>query len=100
MILELIIILLVINIIAFVRIMIDKSSAQKSKYNSPEYLKKRMSEVSIVAFASFGGAFGTLLAMKISRHKTTFEKQYLRRNLYLVLIQNIIMWTTILILAS
>jgi len=97
----LIIILVAINLITFLRVGFDKNIASKNtKYGSTKDLKKRTSEVSIVALASFGGALGTLIAFQIFRHKSSSNKSQLRISLYLVLLQNIIMWTVFLLLAS
>lgn len=99
--LKLLIILAFVNLFSFFRVAFDKNLANKNaQYKSEKDIKKRVSEVSLVAISSFGGALGTLLAFQVFRHKSSGNKSQLRRSLYLVLIQNIIMWTTFFILAN
>ncbi len=91
----------VINLITFLRVGFDKNIASKNaKYGSTKDIKKRTSEVSIVALSAFGGALGTLVAFNVFRHKSSGGKSELRKSLYMVLVQNIIMWTALFVLAS
>lgn len=54
--------ILLINIISFIFMRMDKQSAQKRK--------RRISEKTLFAFALFGGSIGILLGMWIFNHKT------------------------------
>ena len=54
--------LLIINIIGFLALWIDKRKAQKDKWRIPE---KRL-----FLFAFLGGGLGCTLGMKVFRHKT------------------------------
>jgi uncharacterized membrane protein YsdA (DUF1294 family) len=90
-------IFIAINIISFIRIATDKKIAVKTTYKSAKDTKKRMSEVGIITWASFGGTIGILLAFSVFRHKSSKSKTYLRNNLYLVLIQNIVIWSFLII---
>lgn len=99
--LKLLIIFAVINLFSFLRVAFDKNLASKNaQYKSEKDIKKRISEVSLVAISSFGGALGTLIAFQVFRHKSSGSKSQLRKSLYLVLFQNIIMWVALIILAS
>ena len=61
--------LLVINIIAFITILIDKARAKKHNY--------RISENTIVILSLIGGSVGTLIGMTVFRHKTKKKKFYI-----------------------
>ena len=54
--------LLVINVIAYIFYAVDKRKAIKGKW--------RISEATLIAFSVIGGGLGSLLAMKVVRHKT------------------------------
>ncbi|MBN2664831.1 MAG: DUF1294 domain-containing protein [Bacteroidales bacterium] len=96
----LLLLLFVINVFTFLRVAFDKNIASKNgKYNTEKDIKKRISEVSLVAISSFGGALGTLIGFQVFRHKSSGNKSQLRISLYIVLIQNVIMWTALLILS-
>ncbi|MBN2664354.1 MAG: DUF1294 domain-containing protein [Bacteroidales bacterium] len=99
--LKLLIILAAINLFSFLRVAFDKNLASKNaQYKSEKDIKKRISEVSLVAISSFGGALGTLIAFQVFKHKSSGNKSQLRKSLYLVLFQNVIMWVALIILAS
>jgi len=101
MITKLLIIFAAINLFSFFRVAFDKNIASKNaQYKSQKDIKKRASEASIVATSSFGGAFGTLIAFQVFKHKSSGTKSQLRKSLYLVLVQNVIMWVALFILAS
>ncbi len=53
--------LIIINVLSFIVMGIDKHNAIKNKY--------RVSEKSLFILSIFGGAIGTLIAMFIFRHK-------------------------------
>ena len=61
--------LLVINIIAFITIFIDKAKAKKHNY--------RVSENTLIVLSLIGGSVGSLLGMTMFRHKTKKKKFYL-----------------------
>jgi len=58
--------LLIINIIAFAAYGIDKWKAKHNKW--------RISEMTLLLLAFFGGVLGALLGMKVFRHKTQHWK--------------------------
>ena len=87
---------LLINIIAFVRVAADKKIARKTEYKTKADNQRRKTEVSFIAWAAFGGAAGTLLAMQIYKHKTAKAKSYLRTTLFLLLLQNIIFFALLI----
>lgn len=97
----LLLILLALNLFTFFRVAFDKNLATRNaKYKSDRDIKKRTSEVSIVAISSFGGTLGTLIGFQVFKHKSSGNKSQLRKSLYLTLIQNIIMWTALLVMAK
>ena len=59
---DFIIYLLIINIIAFFTMLIDKKRAKKNKW--------RISEPTLLGLALFGGSIGSILGMHLFRHKT------------------------------
>ncbi|MBP3255273.1 MAG: DUF1294 domain-containing protein [Clostridia bacterium] len=65
---EVVLYLIVINIIAFLAMLIDKKKAEKGKW--------RISEGSLFALAGAGGSIGGILGMLIFRHKTK-KKRFL-----------------------
>lgn len=58
----LIVYLIVTNILAFAFYAADKKKAEKSKW--------RIKESALLAFALVGGGIGSLIGMKVLRHKT------------------------------
>ncbi len=58
--------LIIINIISFITIYIDKRKAIKNKW--------RISELFLVVIAILGGSLGSILGMKLFRHKTNKTK--------------------------
>lgn len=60
--------LLVLNIIGFIMMGIDKRRAKKGKW--------RISEARLMLCAAFGGSIGAFLGMKCFRHKTKHPKFY------------------------
>ncbi len=58
--------LIIINIISFIVIGIDKRKAIKNKW--------RISEISLLVIAVIGGSLGSILGMKVFRHKTNKTK--------------------------
>lgn len=60
---------LIINIIAFIIMYVDKVKAIKHEW--------RISENTLMTIAAIGGSVGALLAMNIFRHKTKHPKFYL-----------------------
>jgi len=58
----LILYLVVVNILAFFTYFIDKKKAEKGKW--------RIKESTLLIFSFIGGGLGSLLAMRIIRHKT------------------------------
>lgn len=61
-----IVILLVVNLIAFIMYGIDKMKAKKESY--------RISEAMLMLMAALGGSVGALMAMTVFRHKTQHKK--------------------------
>lgn len=57
---------LIINIIAFTAMAIDKFKAQRHMWRIPE--------ATLLGLAAIGGAFGAYLAMVVCRHKTRHKK--------------------------
>ncbi|MBN2657353.1 MAG: DUF1294 domain-containing protein [Calditrichaeota bacterium] len=83
------ILIIIMNIAAFVTVKIDKDKAINGDY--------RISEVKLVAISSFGAVPGTLLGFKVFNHKTNKNKKgYLWDALYLVAVQNVILYTAAL----
>lgn len=60
--------LVVINILSFAAMGMDKSKAKKHKY--------RISEGGLIALSVIGGAIGSLVGMVGFRHKTSKKKFY------------------------
>lgn len=61
-----IVILLVINIVAFIMYTLDKMKAKRDGY--------RISEMMLLFIAFIGGSIGALMAMTMFRHKTQHKK--------------------------
>lgn len=61
--------LIVINIITFITIIIDKRKARKKNY--------RISENILIFLSIIGGSLGIILAMTVFRHKTKKKKFYI-----------------------
>lgn len=78
---------LAINILTFFNVRSDKNESDNSK--------NRTSETGIVTYAAFGGAAGALLAFKVFDHKTSPGKKYLRNNLYIMLVLNIVIYSSL-----
>lgn len=66
-----------INLIGFILMAIDKSKARRSKWRIPE--------ATLFLFAIFGGSLGSLLGMKVFRHKTQKPAFYIGMPLILVI---------------
>lgn len=58
--------LIIINALAFLIMLIDKQKARAHAWRIPER--------TLMTFAALGGSLGTLLAMRICRHKTKHIK--------------------------
>ena len=58
--------LIIINAAGFLFMLIDKQKAQKDLWRIPER--------TLMAVAVMGGSMGTLLGMKLFRHKTKHDK--------------------------
>ena len=86
---HLLIIFLIINIVCFAVTGIDKRLSQK------ETTTYRVAETSLITYSSFGGAIGTLTGFYVFHHKISDKKQYLRRNLYILLLENLILYLLI-----
>ena len=65
----LIIYLLLINLIGFILMFIDKRRAIKHKW--------RISEAALISICAIGGSIGGYLGMQIFRHKTKHAKFYI-----------------------
>ena len=61
--------LIIINIIAFILMYVDKIKAIKHQW--------RIKESTLIGFAIFGGSIGSFLGMKIFKHKTKHPKFYI-----------------------
>ena len=59
---EVILLVVIVSIIAFIAYGADKMKAIKGRYRTPE--------ITLLALALFGGAFGAFLGMCLFRHKT------------------------------
>ena len=84
-----------VNFFCFVRVGADKRLSKKSEYGGKADDRQRMSEVSLISYSAFGGAIGTLLGFKVFRHKMSGGKRYLRRNLYIIFIENIVLYSSL-----
>ena len=73
--------LIIINAAGFLFMLIDKVKAQKDLWRIPER--------TLMAVAVIGGSFGTLLGMKLFRHKT--KKDNFRIGIPLILSVQIIL---------
>lgn len=81
-----IIYLILINIIAFISMWLDKKKAMKHQY--------RISEKTLFTLAILGGALGSILGMKKFHHKT--RHWYFKYGMPLILITQLILAATIL----
>lgn len=81
-----IIYLILINIIAFISMWLDKKKAMKHQY--------RISEKTLFTLAILGGTLGSILGMKKFHHKT--RHWYFKYGMPLILITQLILVTTIL----
>lgn len=63
---EVILLVVIVSIIAFIAYGADKMKAIKGRYRTPE--------ITLLALALFGGAFGAFLGMCLFRHKTKHLK--------------------------
>jgi len=81
-----------INTFCFVTIMQDKMAATENTYLLPDQKRHRVSEVKIVTRAAFGGAIGTYIGLKFTRHKTSAQKEYLRTSLLWMVFLNVIQY--------
>lgn len=61
-----IVVLLIVNLIAFIMYAIDKSKAKRDEY--------RISEAMLLLIAALGGSVGAMMAMTVFRHKTQHKK--------------------------
>lgn len=61
--------LAVINLAGFVSMAVDKSKARRNKWRIPE--------ATLFLFAIFGGSVGSLLGMRVFRHKTQKPRFYI-----------------------
>ena len=66
---KIIIYFLIINLIGFFAMWIDKKKAEKSRW--------RISENTLMTIAIFGGSIGTNVGMNLFRHKTKKPKFYI-----------------------
>ena len=73
--------LIIINAAGFLFMLIDKKKAQKDLWRIPER--------TLMAVAVIGGSFGTMLGMKLLRHKT--KKDNFRIGIPLILCVQIIL---------
>ncbi|MGL4992272.1 MAG: DUF1294 domain-containing protein [Sarcina sp.] len=69
--------LLIINIVSFIMMYIDKVKAIKHEW--------RISENTLMTLCAIGGSIGTILSMKLFRHKTKHPKFYIGAPLLLIL---------------
>lgn len=58
--------LLIVNVLAFLLMLIDKEKAKKRKWRIPE--------ATLMGFAAIGGSLGILMGMNTFRHKTLHRK--------------------------
>ncbi len=63
---EILIILFILNVVAFFAYGIDKWKAKRSKW--------RISEATLLILAAIGGSIGARLGMKVWHHKTLHKK--------------------------
>ncbi len=69
------IIFIAINIFCFFVVASDKRLAENGSYKSSKNNEMRTAEVSLITYAAFGGAVGTLIAFKIYNHKSSAKKK-------------------------
>lgn len=79
--------LILLNIISFIIMGIDKILAIK--------FKKRVSEHTLLTLSIFGGCYGTLLAMIIFRHKIRKAKFYITVPILCIILTIILIKTKI-----
>jgi len=91
----LLVVFVAINIICFIRVGTDKRLAESGNYGTDANSKHRIAEVSLVSYSAFGGAMGTLIGFKVFNHKVSPIKKYVRRNIYLVFVENIILYLSL-----
>ena len=60
---------IIINIIAFILMYVDKQKAIRHQW--------RIKEATLMGFAIFGGSIGAFLGMQLFRHKTKHPKFYI-----------------------
>ena len=86
-----VVLLIVLNVYAFAAAGRDNMNALNGG--------TRTAEVQLVAVSSLGAAPGMLLGFKVFNHKTNYRnKGYLQDAIYLVLFQNIILYSLLLVL--
>lgn len=61
-----IVVLVIVNLVAFIMYGIDKSKAKRDEY--------RISEAMLLLIAGIGGSVGALMGMSVFRHKTQHKK--------------------------
>ena len=86
------ILFLAINIFCFITVGTDKRLAENGDYGSEKNKQHRIAEVSLVTYSAFGGAIGTLIGFRVYNHKVSTGKSYLRNNIYIILIENAILY--------
>lgn len=74
--------LLVVNVLSFLAMYIDKSKARNKK--------SRISENTLMILSVVGGAAGSLIGMTIFRHKTSKKKFYIGVPLIYIITQMLI----------
>ncbi len=73
---NLIIYIIIINIVGFFIMLIDKKKAEKSKW--------RIQEKTLLLISVFGGSIGTLVGMYVFHHKTKKARFYIGMPLILI----------------
>lgn len=87
--------LIIINLFFFIAVSTDKRIASAA-YGTESNIKNRIAEVDFVTLSAFGGAGGTYLGFLVKNHKTSETKSYLRRDILLIFLQNIVVFAIIL----
>lgn len=76
--------LLIINAAGFLFMLADKLKAKRGAW--------RISEATLMGIAAIGGSFGSLLGMRLFRHKTKHAKFYIGIPVFVVLHVALLIW--------
>lgn len=89
---HLFIVFLIVNLICLSVAWHDKRLSKDGAYGSEDNQPKRIAEVQLVTYSAFGGSLGMLMGFYIFHHKTSESKAYLRNSIYLLMVQNFLLY--------